>query len=119
MIIRIVKMTFRDENIHDFISAFESKRNQISSFEGCLGVELLQDIKRGNTFFTYSTWKDESYLEKYRQSELFNSTWAEVKKWFSHKARGVEFGENLKTSSYFTPRYYDFVHKGSRKESRG
>jgi quinol monooxygenase YgiN len=86
MIIRIVKMTFKEENINDFISAFESRRNQISSFDGCLGVELLQDVKKENIFFTYSTWKDEPHLEKYRQSELFNSTWAEVKKWFSHKA---------------------------------
>ena len=35
MIIRIVKMTFKDENINDFIAAgLNREENQISSFEG-------------------------------------------------------------------------------------
>ena len=85
MLIRIVKMTFQPAKVGHFINAFESKKELIANFEGCTGVDLLRDINQPNIFFTYSKWRDEEALEKYRQSELFQSTWKEVKKLFSGK----------------------------------
>ena len=85
MLIRIVKMTFDPKKTNDFIKAFEARKDLIGNFEGCTGVELLRDMQQGNVFFTYSKWQSEAALEKYRQSELFISTWDEVKKWFSGK----------------------------------
>ena len=85
MLTRIVKMTFRPENVNDFLAAFDRKKVMIASFEGCKSVKLLRDISNTNTFFTYSEWIDENALEKYRTSELFISTWDEVKKFFGAK----------------------------------
>ncbi|HWB62776.1 MAG TPA: antibiotic biosynthesis monooxygenase family protein [Chitinophagales bacterium] len=85
MLIRIVKMTFAPGAENSFIAAFEKRKHLIGGFEGCSGVKLLRDINQPNVFFTYSTWASEAALEKYRQSELFVSTWDEVKKWFAGK----------------------------------
>ena len=78
-------MTFHPEKINDFIQAFESRKELIGSFEGCAGVDLLRDVNNTNVFFTYSKWQNEQALEKYRQSELFQTTWEEVKKLFTGK----------------------------------
>jgi heme-degrading monooxygenase HmoA len=78
-------MTFRPEKAGDFINAFEARKELIAGFEGCSGVELLREINQPNIFFTYSKWQNEAALEKYRQSELFQSTWDEVKQLFSGK----------------------------------
>jgi len=85
MLIRIVKMTFNPENTDAFMRTFDSKKELIASSEGCTGVELLRDINNPNIFFTYSKWQNAAALQKYRQSELFNRTWEEVKKWFNDK----------------------------------
>ncbi len=85
MLIRIVKMTFKPENVDDFIHAFEARKELIAGFEGCSGVDLLRDINQTNIFFTYSHWQNESALEKYRQSELFQTTWDLVKQLFNDK----------------------------------
>ena len=78
-------MSFQPDAIEDFIAAFESRKSLIASFEGCKGVQLLQDINNPNIFFTYSKWINEESLEVYRKSELFGTTWDEVKKLFNGK----------------------------------
>ena len=78
-------MTFQPDKVTDFLQAFESRKERIANFEGCSGVDLLRDINQTNIFFTYSKWQNEAALEKYRESELFQSTWDEVKKMFSGK----------------------------------
>src|SRR5690349_7731723 len=85
MLIRIVKMSFREEAINDFLTEFYRVRSEIESFKGCSGLELLRDINNRELFFTYSRWKDENALESYRNSILFNNTWAIVKKLFNDK----------------------------------
>ena len=85
MLIRIVKMTFAPERTGDFTAAFNERKHLIATFEGCHGVELLRDTDSPNIFFTYSKWDTKEHLEAYRQSELFNTTWALVKQWFVAK----------------------------------
>ena len=85
MLIRIVKMTFAADKVDVFVNTFNERKEMIASFEGCSGVELLRDIQNPTIFFTYSKWDGESSLEKYRNSELFNSVWDTVKKWFAGK----------------------------------
>jgi len=85
MIIRIVKMTFQTEKIDEFIGIFSEINNRISSFEGCTYLELVRDKDNKNIFFTISNWKDEIYLENYRESELFKRTWNKTKILFSDK----------------------------------
>ena len=78
-------MTFQPDKVNDFLQAFELRKERIGNFEGCSGVELLRDINQPNIFFTYSKWQNASALEKYRQSELFQTTWDEVKPLFNGK----------------------------------
>lgn len=87
MITRIVKMTFQNENIGEFIKIFEESKILIQSFEGCLRLELLKDQSNDFTFFTISHWNSEEELEQYRSSYLFKSTWSKVKPLFSEKAQ--------------------------------
>ena len=79
-------MTFAPHHVNDFLKLFSENKNRIASFEGCTHLELLNDKENPNVFFTYSKWQDESFLEKYRESELFTSVWNETKKLFAAKA---------------------------------
>jgi len=85
MIIRIVKMTFAPEKVNDFLKLFTENKSRIAGFEGCTHLELWNDKENPNVFFTYSHWQDESFLEKYRNSELFNTVWGKTKILFSDK----------------------------------
>ncbi|MFM2306610.1 MAG: hypothetical protein RLZZ367_1279 [Bacteroidota bacterium] len=82
MLIRIVKMTFAEDKVADFVNTFNQRKHLIASFQGCSGVQLLRDTNDPRIFFTYSNWDNAASLEKYRQSELFNTVWSTVKEWF-------------------------------------
>lgn len=87
MIVRIVQMTFREESIDDFIALFEERKERIRGFEGCEHLELWQDSKNTEVFFTYSKWQSESALDHYRFSEFFKDTWSSTKALFADKPR--------------------------------
>lgn len=80
MITRIVKLTFRPEEVPAFLEIFEGSKNAIRNFPGCRHLELL---RADFIFFTYSRWDDESALEQYRNSKLFQGTWARTKALFA------------------------------------
>lgn len=85
MIHRIVKMEFEPEKVEEFLSNFEENKREIRAFEGCDMLKLLRDIDNTNIFFTYSYWEDETFLERYRNSELFKGVWAKTKVLFNAK----------------------------------
>ena len=85
MIKRFVKMTFKPEYIEDFKEVFNNSKEFIAAMEGCSYVELLQDIDNPTIFFTFSIWENPTYLEAYRQSELFKNVWAKTKILFGDK----------------------------------
>lgn len=85
MIVRIVKMTFKADEIDNFLELFEKQKAFIANFEGCSHLELLRDKNNSTTFFTYSYWQDETYLDKYRQSNFFRNIWSTVKLKFDDK----------------------------------
>lgn len=85
MLIRIVKLTLKKENIASFEQIFEETKNFIRNFEGCLHLELYQDREHSNIFFTYSQWEKEENLETYRKSEFFRNVWGKTKLLFDDK----------------------------------
>jgi|TARA_B110000285_G_C15035997_1_gene569288 hypothetical protein len=85
MIVRIVKLSISKENTKDFCLFFDNKKSQIEKFEGCIKVDLLQDTKESNLYFTYSHWKDEESLDNYRNSEFFKNVWNNTKMYFCGK----------------------------------
>ena len=78
-------MSFDPSKVDVFLANFETKKQFIRDFEGCEFLELYRDKENNNIFFTYSFWKSESDLEKYRTSELFKTVWAETKILFNGK----------------------------------
>lgn len=86
MIIRIVKMQFRKEEREKFLRLFDQRKEKIRGFEGCLHLELLQDINDPCLLWTYSYWQDPQALEAYRQSALFQDTWSKTRSLFAKRA---------------------------------
>lgn len=85
MIVRIVKLTFKYEEISNFLDIFEQQKKFIAGFKGCSHLSLLRDKTHTNIFFTYSHWKDENALELYRESDFFQKIWSKVKLKFADK----------------------------------
>lgn len=80
MIKRLVKLTFKEDKVSDFLDLFEIVKTQIRGQKGCHHLELL---RAGNVFFTVSIWDDVETLNKYRKSELFRATWPATKSLFA------------------------------------
>ena len=85
MLVRVVKMTFREESIESFKQLFEERKSAIRHFEGCTYLELWQDRLHPAIFFTYSHWIDAEALNKYRDSSFFADTWQQTKLLFAAK----------------------------------
>jgi quinol monooxygenase YgiN len=85
MLIRIVRMTFREDAVARFLENFEANKRSIRNFPGCNHLELWQDENNNNIFLTYSHWQNEEALNQYRDSELFKSVWSFTKTLFAEK----------------------------------
>lgn len=85
MILRIVRMEFQPEKLGEFLSIFDKSKQLIRHFEGCKALQLHSDARNVNIRYTYSFWESEAALEKYRNSELFQTTWAATKVLFAAK----------------------------------
>lgn len=85
MFVRIVKMSFHEENIPAFLENFELMKNHIRNSPGNRFLELYQDKNNPCIFFTYSYWETEDDLENYRKSALFDEVWTFTKKLFNDK----------------------------------
>ncbi len=85
MFVRIVKLSFHEENIPAFLENFELMKEKIRNAEGNRFLELYQDKDNKCIFFTYSYWETEQDLENYRNSELFYDVWTFTKNLFNDK----------------------------------
>jgi autoinducer 2-degrading protein len=85
MFVRIVKLSFHEENIPAFLENFEANKEKIRNAPGNRFLELYQDKNNKSIFFTYSYWETEGDLENYRKSALFNEVWSFTKKLFNDK----------------------------------
>ncbi len=98
MFVRIVKMSFNETDIEEFLKNFDANKDKIRGFNGCNFLELYRDKNNTNIFFTYSYWNSEDDLETYRQSDLFKNVWSKTKPLFnaSPEAWSVDKLESLK-----------------------
>lgn len=83
MLVRTVRMTFRPDRLDDFLVLFRASAPRIRAFPGCRHLTLLQDARFPNILTTYSLWESADALERYRTSDLFQTTWAETKPLFA------------------------------------
>jgi quinol monooxygenase YgiN len=92
-ILRIVRLSFKSENIPDFMDIFHKSQPLIEAFEGCFSVKLKKDASMPNVFYTVSEWQNEEALENYRHSELFISTWAKTKVLFNDRPQAFSLAD--------------------------
>lgn len=85
MLIRIVRMTFKEDEVDSFVRLFKENKAKIRSFPGCQHLELHKDYHEDHIFITYSHWDDETVLDTYRHSELFKNVWSATKPLFADK----------------------------------
>ncbi len=85
MFVRIVKMSFHEENIPKFLENFDLMKEKIRNAPGNRLLELYRDKHNPSLFFTYSYWETEKDLENYRNSALFDEVWQFTKKLFNDK----------------------------------
>lgn len=85
MLVRIVRMTFKEGARADFLQNFEENKSAIRNFPGCHHLELWEDEQDKNIFLTYSHWESEEALNQYRDSELFKTVWSFTKALFAAK----------------------------------
>jgi heme-degrading monooxygenase HmoA len=93
VIVRIVQMTFREGAEATFLEIFEARKQRIRHFEGCSHLELWQDARQPNVFFTYSHWASEEHLNHYRFSDFFKETWGLTKALFAAPAQAWSIGK--------------------------
>ena len=86
MTIRLVKMTFRAEEVPRFQELFQGWAPRIRGFPGCRYLELWHNVKDPRVFFTHSHWDGPDDLEAYRRSEVFADVWPVVKALFEAPA---------------------------------
>nr|WP_066616993.1 antibiotic biosynthesis monooxygenase family protein [Rufibacter roseus] len=91
MLIRVVRMTFQEDKVQEFLEIFKASRDKIRSFTGGQRVDLLQDYNLPNVYSTYSLWDSEDALNHYRKSALFGSVWKPTKALFAEPAQAFSF----------------------------
>jgi len=90
MIVRIVRMEFKKEEVANFLALFEERREKIRHYPGCSYLELLQGVAANESvIFTYSHWESEAALDHYRYSDFFGETWDIVKTMLSAKTTAI------------------------------
>ncbi len=62
MFVRIVKMSFDENKIEEFLENFHQNKDKIRNFKGCTFLELYREKNQKNIFFTYSYWNTEEDL---------------------------------------------------------
>lgn len=79
-------MHFHAEHVDNFMTFFNTRKDDILAFEGCQHLELWRDTNDPAIFFTYSIWGSEAHLNRYRYSDFFKDTWAQTRPLFKQKA---------------------------------
>jgi quinol monooxygenase YgiN len=95
MMIRIVKLHFQDDKIDQFLAFFDTIKEKVNEFPGCLGMKLLHDINNPSIVMTYSHWNEAQDLENYRTSETFGTIWPTIKPWFAEKPEAWSVEEHF------------------------
>lgn len=95
MLIRIVKLHFKEDKIDEFLAFFDTIKHNVNGFPGCLGMKLLRDIETPTQVMTYSHWEDDAALESYRTSDTFGLIWPKIKPWFAEKPEAWSMREQF------------------------
>ncbi len=97
MLIRIVKLKIKQQNLEAFLAAYKSRNPVENKINGCVSVKLTKVTTNSDLayheFCTISEWKSEIDLENYRNSPYFKETWTNLKPFFAQKAEAWSLTE--------------------------
>lgn len=91
MIIRLVRMRFRPDQVERFLALYEQAHPIIAGQPGCRSVLLVRQLDDPAAFATWSVWDDAAALDAYRRSAFFRGFWPDVKALFRAPAEAVSF----------------------------
>jgi quinol monooxygenase YgiN len=91
MLVRIVQLHIKPENLGLFLSLYGGHHAGIGNFRGCRSLKLLQDVQNPNMVATLSEWESEEDLNHYRYSDFFKNLWSQVKPLFESQARAFSY----------------------------
>ncbi|WP_028567028.1 putative quinol monooxygenase [Salisaeta longa] len=91
MIVRIVRLTFRPDAVDAFLSHFDAAAPKIRATDGCQHLDLWRATRYPNICTTHSRWASRVALDAYRHSDLFRSTWAQVKPLFAAPPQATSY----------------------------
>ena len=95
MLVRIVKMSFSEEHIDEFLKNFNLQKENIRHFGGCQFLELYRDKQNTNVFFTYRVHSHVLNDETYCLFRLRNlKTGRRSEKVYKSKRHALEFLKN-------------------------
>ena len=83
MLIRVVRMTFAQQQVPGFLKLFAESAPYIRQQPGCQHLALWQDAENPAIYCTYSHWDDADALNAYRKSALFGEVWPATKRLFA------------------------------------
>lgn len=86
MIVRLVKLYFRKEEIENAKMVFAGISEKVRAQPGCSFLEINQTLHKPHIFFTHSHWISEEDLNNYRHSEYFKEVWGSLKPLFGQPA---------------------------------
>ncbi|NQV73783.1 antibiotic biosynthesis monooxygenase [bacterium] len=86
MIVRLVHLTIRADQVDAFLKLFERSKHKIKASPGCLHLELIGETDQPHKLSTLSRWDSVSALDEYRNSDFFRETWALSKTMFADRA---------------------------------
>ena len=84
-LIRIVHLHVAPHHREAFEAYVGTQIKVVANQPGCLSATWLR--AHDGSYFTYSTWLREEFLEAYRQSATFAEIWPTLKAWFDAPAR--------------------------------
>jgi quinol monooxygenase YgiN len=91
MLVRIVQLHIKPENLEMFLSLYGGHQSKIGAFKGCHSLKLLQDVQNPNWVATLSEWESEEDLNHYRYSDFFKNLWTQVKPLFESPAKAFSY----------------------------
>jgi len=91
VLVRIVRLTVRPDDAATFLARFDESAAEIRAFPGCRRLELWRDTEAEAVFTTLSHWDGPAALERYRESDLFATTWAAVKPLFAGRPQAHSY----------------------------
>lgn len=85
MITRITKFQVKSALSSEFESFVRQFRDELISVEGCRHFDILKDKENDNQLFMIMIWKEDDFLDRFRQSDL-NKLLVNKLNFFSEKA---------------------------------